>query len=187
MWTNKTCTKNQHIEILPVSQTLGFVKAVIWAQAWLLGFGLKRLLACSYGVHNQRQVSWETQSPRAVPWHWRGVYLDGSLLPLHSWQAASGIGLEEISLVAVVWLVLEPLLAKVKTTKSSGVLFQSELQGSPLSALSPWKIESQISQVLELFHSTFSQLVLKLGWEGLRELQLFSRYLSFIPGGGISS
>lgn len=82
---------------------------------------------------------------------------------LHPWEAASSVGLEEMYLVAVVWLILEPFPPKVKTRKSPGILFHSDLQGSPLSALSPWKIGFNISQVLAPFHSTSSQLVLKSG------------------------
>lgn len=94
---------------------------------------------------------------------WKEAYLQGSPLPLHPWEAASGVGSEERYLVAVVWLLLEPSPPKLKTRKSPGVLFQSELQGRPLSALSPWKTKSNISQVLAPVHSTSSQLVLKSG------------------------
>ena len=122
-----------------------------------------------------------------VPRRWRGVYLQGSLLPLHPWEAASGVGLEEMCLVAVVWLILEPFPPEVKTRKNLGFLFQSELQGSPLSALSPWKIESNISQVLAPFHGTSSQLVLKSGM-GRTESSSFPLdiFPSFL-GDGISS
>lgn len=90
-------------------------------------------------------------------------------------------------LVAVVWLILEPFPPKVNTRKSPGVPFQSELQGSPLSARPPWKIESNISQVLAPFHSTSSQLVLRSGMGRTESAPAFLWIFLSFPGDGISS